>query len=746
MAGNNNLSAAQIAKMKEIVVDPVKWAQVFLVTYDGAKKCDTPWIARWYQSEALRDPSLKKVLRQGRRTGKCLPGWVKIFDPTTGERLEVQKLYNRQQCNLVTMTDDYKLKSHNTNIIFENGVKDVFKVTLKSGRELDATGNHPLYTINGWEDIDNLKAGDKIAVPEILNFFGTKEINEECVKFLAYMIGDGNCTLSSTIRFTVADNIIKEDMSQALKVFECQLKQYESNSPYDYNIVKSTNTNNKTYPNMAKEYLKENGLLGKDSHNKTIPDIIFQLNKQQIALFINRLYATDGWASSRNNTKPQIEIGYCSVNKELLLGLQHLLLRFGIKSSINTKKVKYNGGYNTAYQLIITDKKSVLIFANEINIYSKENAVKKCVETASLIKDIDTRIVPILNELEEDRANKNIKKKDFTINNSRYRGRYNPSKSSLYQYGKILNNKRFMDLGTSDILWDEIVSIEFIGQYMTYDLTVPETHNFLAEDIITHNTEVMVVDMLWRAFTRRNYRCLTVTPYENQVRLQFQRLRELIDASPLLKAEVVSMTKNPYAITFKNHSSIFGFTTGASSGSGAASIRGQRADWLYMDEVDYMNDADFDSVTAIAAERNDIGITMSSTPTGRRSQFWKACTVKEMGYTEHYHPSMHNPNWGPEMEAELRAQLSEQGYIHEVLAEFGTEDAGVFDKDKVDKAMTYELYAYNDLDYYQQQRCREQHLVPKIYNYPKDKRAHHNPFRTFGIDWDRNKYFSKRVA
>lgn len=149
----------------------------------------------------------------------------------------------------------------------------------------------------------------------------------------------------------------------------------------------------------------------------------------------------------------------------------------------------------------------------------------------------------------------------------------------------------------------------------------------------TGKTEVMVIDMLWRAFTRRNYRCLTVTPYENQVRLQFQRLRELIEASPLLKAEVTSMTKNPYAIHFKNHSAIFGFTTGASSGSGAASIRGQRADQIYMDEVDYMSDADFDSVTAIAAERSDIGIVMSSTPTGRRSQFYKACTNKAMGLT-----------------------------------------------------------------------------------------------------------------
>lgn len=56
------------------------------------------------------------------------------------------------------------------------------------------------------------------------------------------------------------------------------------------------------------------------------------------------------------------------------------------------------------------------------------------------------------------------------------------------------------------------------------------------------------------------------------------RLKELIEGSELLKNEVVKMTSNPYQIIWKNGSAILGFTTGASSGSGGASIRGQKAD------------------------------------------------------------------------------------------------------------------------------------------------------------------------
>lgn len=103
----------------------------------------------------------------------------------------------------------------------------------------------------------------------------------------------------------------------------------------------------------------------------------------------------------------------------------------------------------------------------------------------------------------------------------------------------------------------------------------------------TGKTDTMVVEGLHKALTHnRGYRILYVTPYENQVNLIFMRMREIIANSPLIKNEVVRMKNSPYMIEFKNGAVIMGFTTGASSGQGAASVRGQRADWLYLDEID----------------------------------------------------------------------------------------------------------------------------------------------------------------
>jgi replicative DNA helicase len=90
--------------------------------------------------------------------------------------------------------------------------------------------------------------------------------------------------------------------------------------------------------------------------------------------------------------------------------------------------------------------------------------------------------------------------------------------------------------------------------------------------------------------------------------------------------------------------------------------------------------------------------------------FWKLCTDKEMGWKEFYYPTMVNPEWSPRMEKELRGMFSEVAYQHEVLAEFGEETVGVFNKDFIDRAR--HDYTYREATPY---------------------KAH----RIVGVDWDK---------
>jgi replicative DNA helicase len=224
-------------------------------------------------------------------------------------------------------------------------------------------------------------------------------------------------------------------------------------------------------------------------------------------------------------------------------------------------------------------------------------------------------------------------------------------------------------------------------------------------------TITMCIHILWYAFTHANSKQVVATPYESQISLIFDMLKQFIDATPELQESIESMVKSPtHQIRLKNGATIKGFTAGTKSGAAGGSLRGQAADWLYMDEVDYMTDNDFETIYAIALEApSRIGVWISSTPTGRRGKFWAACQ-EDSGWTEFYYPTMVNPEWNDAMEKELRSMFSEQGYIHEVLAEFGDETIGVFKKEYIDRARAQ-------------------------YNYIN--MPNHKALRIVGVDWDK---------
>lgn len=53
---------------------------------------------------------------------------------------------------------------------------------------------------------------------------------------------------------------------------------------------------------------------------------------------------------------------------------------------------------------------------------------------------------------------------------------------------EIVNSEALGQLASNDVYWDQIVSIVPAGEAEVFDLTVPGPHNFVADDIIVHNS------------------------------------------------------------------------------------------------------------------------------------------------------------------------------------------------------------------------------------------------------------------
>jgi DNA-directed DNA polymerase III PolC len=123
---------------------------------------------------------------------KCLVGSTEIIDARTGHLYRMDALASGKakiEQTLTCDTDSLRLKSGNVTDVIANGFKLVFRLTTHSGRQIEATANHPFYTHDGWQMLRGLSKGDEIAVPRRLPVEGCKELGDDAsITEVAYSI------------------------------------------------------------------------------------------------------------------------------------------------------------------------------------------------------------------------------------------------------------------------------------------------------------------------------------------------------------------------------------------------------------------------------------------------------------------------------------------------------------------------------------------------------------------------------
>lgn len=215
-------------------------------------------------------------------------------------------------------------------------------------------------------------------------------------------------------------------------------------------------------------------------------------------------------------------------------------------------------------------------------------------------------------------------------------------------------------------------------------------------------SECIVVAMLFHLFTKpgvsenEGFKILVLTPYQSQIDIIFGRCMELIRANPILQNSIKRHVKAPqYTIELHNGSILRGFTAGTKSGNNAGAARGQHANMLVFDEADYLSAGDIDSALSVITNFPDASVWMSSTPTGKRERFYETCQSKI--WKEFFYPSRINPMWTEELDQLFKETLTHLGYRHEVDADFGEQEEGVFQNVYVAAAKM--AYKYGSLPY-----------------------------------------------
>jgi uncharacterized protein len=437
-----------------------------------------------------------------RGSGKCLHG-DSLITLNDGTQAKIKDL-EWDDKDVFTLDSNFKIKTGQKSNFFKRPVNKLLELKLRSGKVIKLTPEHPLLTVKGWVNAEKLSLGARIATPRKLDAFG-EDLMKECeVKLLAYLIAEGHLG-NGFVLFSNQDQKICTDFNVSIKEFSDDLI-IKEHSQDTYRVIenkkrdtikakrddkgKFTKGSKFNHKSSLREWLEKLDLYGKSSLTKFFPENILKLPKHQLSLFLNRLFSCDGTIYKKAN---HWFVSYCSSSNEMILQVQHLLLRFGITSRIR-KRIIQNKFESNELEIY---GENVSKYLQEIGFYGKkeERAAIAIKESTKIIRNPNVDTIP--KDIWGLYCPNNWAEVGRKIGYAHPKAlresiRYSPSRQKLLQIAKADESELLMKFASSDIFWDEIVSLNVMeGNFEVYDFTIPETHNFVANDVIVHNSYTM---------------------------------------------------------------------------------------------------------------------------------------------------------------------------------------------------------------------------------------------------------------
>lgn len=460
-------------------------------------------------------------------SGKCSEGSTLIVDPVTGRRHTLKELVDNPAVqSSVLAFDGTFIREARIGQRYASGTKPVWEFRTRSGRALRLTAEHPVLTPDGWRPAGSVAVGDALAGPARLPHpTRPTSMDDAELDLLAVLLAEGGTSRSTTL-FTTADPLVLDIVATAC--VSLGLRLHHSPAKMQYAISGRARSAAATCdetcgcaeavladdaPSILERIRETHGLAGTLAKHKTMPQAIFQLPEAQLARFLSVFWMCDGYVG-----KPDVrggpDVGVTLASEPLVEAFQHLLLRFGVQSRISSRIARNRQGAFAAYRLtVITSSYPAL--ARTLNLWG-EKATRLAAIAAEVERTSNPNVgCPAMSDTLYQRlvdagrpgvASAAMKRLGWNLSKGgpsmvlttggRRDGRKRLSLKGLSAYladAGLDAQAEFGWICDSEIVWDDVAEIVPLGERPVYDIEVPDLHNFVANDMVVHNSTTAVM-------------------------------------------------------------------------------------------------------------------------------------------------------------------------------------------------------------------------------------------------------------
>jgi replicative DNA helicase len=233
-----------------------------------------------------------------------------------------------------------------------------------------------------------------------------------------------------------------------------------------------------------------------------VPEQVFAQPSEKIALFLRHLWATDGCIYLDGRGR-YIVLRYDSSSERLSADVQSLLLRLGINARRECVEMPDKG--RPIHRLDIrggADATRFLVTVGAVGARKRRQRLEvlSWLDGRRRRPKRDTIPAAAWSLARHAKGRSGVVTSPVALG-----GRSAITRERALSVAAAVDSDELALLAMSDVYWDEIVAIEPVGGDEVYDLTVQGLHNFVADDLIAHNSIEQDSDLVFFIYRDEYY-------------------------------------------------------------------------------------------------------------------------------------------------------------------------------------------------------------------------------------------------